>query len=192
MDRTRSSIFAMSVSSRMEDLAIRPGFLAFFSAYCRSLSSRTLAASWSSSSSSLPKRSMSLSSSSSAAAGAGFFAGEADGSSTFLEGTLNGSTFFSRVMDIQVCIKEKEEKIKLKLNQRLKSSSGAEFDTAQDTKHGPHRVIWVKDQLLAIRTGHATRWTFELAQHGHGCIPGVNPTHSQELILLLRAQGSIP
>uniref|UniRef100_A0A8B9IRG7 Uncharacterized protein n=1 Tax=Amazona collaria TaxID=241587 RepID=A0A8B9IRG7_9PSIT len=86
MDRTHSSIFVMSVSSshslplqlltgftsrRIEDLAIRPGFLAFFSAYCRSLSSRTLAASWSSSSSSLPKRSMSLSSSSSAARSCG-------------------------------------------------------------------------------------------------------------------------
>uniref|UniRef100_A0A674H3T2 Uncharacterized protein n=1 Tax=Taeniopygia guttata TaxID=59729 RepID=A0A674H3T2_TAEGU len=79
-------------SSRMEDLAMSPGFLAFFSAYCRSRSSRTLAASWSSSSSSLPKRSMSSSSSSSAAAGSDFLAG----SSTFLEGTLNGSTFFTR------------------------------------------------------------------------------------------------
>uniref|UniRef100_A0A493TGE1 Uncharacterized protein n=1 Tax=Anas platyrhynchos platyrhynchos TaxID=8840 RepID=A0A493TGE1_ANAPP len=88
-ERTHSSILAMSVSSltqellltgftsrRMEDLAMRPGFLAFFSAYCRSLSSRTLAASWSSSSSSLPKRSMSLSSFSSAAAGSAFFAGQ--------------------------------------------------------------------------------------------------------------------
>uniref|UniRef100_A0A8C5T7A0 Uncharacterized protein n=1 Tax=Malurus cyaneus samueli TaxID=2593467 RepID=A0A8C5T7A0_9PASS len=107
MDRTHSSILAMSphsgtpqsqsltgfTSSRMEDLAMSPGFLAFFSAYCRSLSSRTLAASWSSSSSSLPKRSMSSSSSSSAAAGSTFLAG----SSTFLEGTLNGSTFFIRI-----------------------------------------------------------------------------------------------
>uniref|UniRef100_A0A8C3U2T5 Uncharacterized protein n=1 Tax=Catharus ustulatus TaxID=91951 RepID=A0A8C3U2T5_CATUS len=97
MDRTHSSILAMSpsltgfTSSRMEDLAMSPGFLAFFSAYCRSRSSRTLAASWSSSSSSLPKRSMSSSSSSSAAAGSAFLAG----SSTFLEGTLNGSTFFT-------------------------------------------------------------------------------------------------
>uniref|UniRef100_A0A8C5IJ85 Uncharacterized protein n=1 Tax=Junco hyemalis TaxID=40217 RepID=A0A8C5IJ85_JUNHY len=105
MERTHSSILAMSVSSapkfpnpltgftssRMEDLAMSPGFLAFFSAYCRSRSSRTLAASWSSSSSSLPKRSMSSSSSSSAAAGSDFLAG----SSTFLEGTLNGSTFFT-------------------------------------------------------------------------------------------------
>jgi hypothetical protein len=69
---TQVSSWAMSVSSsqgltskRMEDLATSVGFLAFFSAYWRSLSSRSpvafLSSSWS-----LPNRSMPLSSSSSA------------------------------------------------------------------------------------------------------------------------------
>uniref|UniRef100_A0A674I190 Uncharacterized protein n=1 Tax=Terrapene triunguis TaxID=2587831 RepID=A0A674I190_9SAUR len=76
-------------SRRMEDLATRPGFLDFFSAYWRSRSSRTLAASWSSSSSPLPNRSMSSSSSSSSASdGPTFFAGGAEGSSTFFGGAL--------------------------------------------------------------------------------------------------------
>uniref|UniRef100_A0A8C4LPN3 Uncharacterized protein n=1 Tax=Equus asinus asinus TaxID=83772 RepID=A0A8C4LPN3_EQUAS len=80
MERTQASSWAMSVSAggqpltgltsrRMEDLATSTGFLAFFSAYCRSLSSRSLAASLSSSSS-LPNRSMSSSSSSSVAVAA--------------------------------------------------------------------------------------------------------------------------
>uniref|UniRef100_A0A8D2LSJ1 Uncharacterized protein n=1 Tax=Varanus komodoensis TaxID=61221 RepID=A0A8D2LSJ1_VARKO len=71
---------SLSLSLRMEDLAIRPGFLDFFSAYCFSRSSRTRAASWSSSSSSLPNRSMSSSSSSAAAAAAGEFLFDGTGS----------------------------------------------------------------------------------------------------------------
>uniref|UniRef100_A0A8C7A6W7 Uncharacterized protein n=1 Tax=Neovison vison TaxID=452646 RepID=A0A8C7A6W7_NEOVI len=75
MERTQASSWAMSVSSshcltsrRMEDLATSAGFLAFFSAYCRSLSSCSRAASLSSSS--LPNRSVALSSSSTAAVAA--------------------------------------------------------------------------------------------------------------------------
>uniref|UniRef100_A0A8C3M304 Uncharacterized protein n=1 Tax=Geospiza parvula TaxID=87175 RepID=A0A8C3M304_GEOPR len=134
MDRTHSSILAMSVSpltgftsSRMEDLAMSPGFLAFFSAYCRSRSSRTLAASWSSSSSSLPKRSMSSSSSSSAAAGSDFLAG----SSTFLEGTLNGSTFFT---GSGVFLKGKRGKrLTWSWSRAAKKSSGMGTSADQDT-----------------------------------------------------------
>uniref|UniRef100_A0A3Q2HD75 Uncharacterized protein n=2 Tax=Equus TaxID=9789 RepID=A0A3Q2HD75_HORSE len=87
MERTQASSWAMSVSAggqpltgltsrRMEDLATSTGFLAFFSAYCRSLSSRSLAASLSSSSS-LPNRSMSSSSSSSVAVAAFLVGGNA-------------------------------------------------------------------------------------------------------------------
>uniref|UniRef100_A0A3B1IV43 Uncharacterized protein n=1 Tax=Astyanax mexicanus TaxID=7994 RepID=A0A3B1IV43_ASTMX len=70
-DLTHSSSFAMSVSSshcltsnRMEDLAIRAGFLAFLAAYSCSRCSFNRSAS-SSTSSSLPNRSTSSSSSSS-------------------------------------------------------------------------------------------------------------------------------
>uniref|UniRef100_A0A8D0BN18 Uncharacterized protein n=1 Tax=Salvator merianae TaxID=96440 RepID=A0A8D0BN18_SALMN len=85
MDLTHSSILAMSrltglTSNRIEDLAISPGFLDFFSAYCFSRSSLTRAASWSSSSSSLPNKS--ISSSSSAAEDATFFSGTAEENST--------------------------------------------------------------------------------------------------------------
>uniref|UniRef100_A0A667WD88 Uncharacterized protein n=1 Tax=Myripristis murdjan TaxID=586833 RepID=A0A667WD88_9TELE len=80
--RTHSSSLAMSVSSsqgltssRMEDLAMRAGFLAFLAAYSARRCSLILAASALSSSSSEPNRSMSSSSTLLALAWVGGLAG---------------------------------------------------------------------------------------------------------------------
>lgn len=78
---------------------------------------------------------MSSSSSSSAAAGSDFLAG----SSTFLEGTLNGSTFFTGSEGFFFFLREKREKVNLELEQSSQKKKKSSRDDG--TEQSPHFVI---------------------------------------------------